>query len=81
MLDFCKFFSERRLSIQGALQRELLIAPFAPFASTWNNLFEHCISAKFLEMKGYLQGALRKKLVIAPFVQHFKTTTLGKSHS
>ena len=26
-LDFCNFFSERRLSIQGALQKELLIAP------------------------------------------------------
>ena len=30
-------------------------------------------------MEGYVQGALQKELLIAPLVEHFKTTTLGKS--
>ena len=49
------------------------------FASTWNHLQKHCISAEFLPVEGYLQGALRKELHIAPFVEHFKTASLGKS--
>ena len=49
------------------------------FASTWNNLPKHCISAEFLLMESYDQSALRKKLRIAPFVQRYKTATLGMS--
>ena len=49
------------------------------FASTWNKLFKHCISVDFLLMEVYVQGALRKELRIAAFVEHFKTTTLGRS--
>ena len=49
------------------------------FASTWNNLRKHWISAKFLLMEGYVQGALRKELRIAPFVERFKIATLGRS--
>ena len=49
------------------------------FASTWNHLQKHCISAEFLPVEGYLQGALRKELRIAPFVEHFKTASLRKS--
>ena len=30
-------------------------------------------------MEGYVQGTLRKELRTVPFVEHFKTTTLGKS--
>ena len=50
------------------------------FASTWNNLLKHCISADFLLMESYVQCALRKELRIAPFVECFKTATLGKSY-
>ena len=50
------------------------------FASSWNNLLKHCISADFLLMESYLQGALRKELRIAPFVDRFKTVTLGRSY-
>ena len=50
------------------------------FASTWNNLLKHWISAEFFLMEGYLQGALRKELYIAPFVERFKTLTLGRSY-
>ena len=49
------------------------------FASTWNHLQKHCISAEFLLVEGYLQGALRKELRIAPFVERFQITTLGRS--
>ena len=49
------------------------------FASTWNNLLKHCISAEFRLMESYVQGALRKELHIAPFVEGFKTATLGRS--
>ena len=49
------------------------------FASTWNHLQKHYISAEFLLVEGYLQGALRKELCIAPFIEHFKTASLGKS--
>ena len=49
------------------------------FASTWNNLLKHWISAKFFLMEGYPQGALRKELHVAPFVERFKTFTLGRS--
>ena len=38
------------------------------FASTWENLLKHCISAKFLLMGGYEQGALLKELHIDPFL-------------
>ena len=48
------------------------------FASPWNHLLKHCISAEFLLVGGYLQGALRKKLRIAPFVECFKTASLGR---
>ena len=51
------------------------------FASTWNNLLKHCISAEFLFMAGYILGALRKELRTDPFVEHFKTATLGRSYS
>ena len=50
------------------------------FASTWNNLLKHWISAEFLLMEGYVQGALRKKPRIAPFVERFKTASLGRSY-
>ena len=30
-------------------------------------------------MEGYVKAAPRKELRIAPFVEHYKTTTLGKS--
>ena len=50
------------------------------FASTWNKLLKHCISANFLLMKGYVQGALRKELRVAPFEESFKATTLGRSY-
>ena len=40
--------------VQGALQKELRIAPFVfgkvllmNFASTWNNLLKHCVFADF----------------------------------
>ena len=49
------------------------------FASTWNNLLKHCISANFFLVEGYGQGALRKELHIDPFVERFKTSTLGRS--
>ena len=49
------------------------------FASTWNNLLKHCISAEFRLMEGHVQGTLRKELYIAPLVKCFKTATLGKS--
>ena len=42
------------------------------FASTWNNLLKHWISAEFFLMEGYLY--------IAPFVERFKTLTLGRSY-
>ena len=40
------------------------------FASAWNHLPKHCISAEFLLVEGYLQSAIRKELRIASFVQH-----------
>ena len=49
------------------------------FASTWNRLLKHCISAEFRLIEGYVQGALRKELSIAPFVEHCKKATLGRS--
>ena len=39
------------------------------FASTWNKLLKHCISAQFLLVGCYVEGGLRKKLHIAPFVE------------
>ena len=30
-------------------------------------------------MECYVKEALQKKLFLAPFVEHFKSTTLGKS--
>ena len=36
------------------------------FASTWNKLLKHCISAEFLLVEGYVQGALGMELCIAP---------------
>ena len=48
------------------------------FASTWNNLLKHWISAEFFLMAGYLQGALRKQMRIAPFVERFKIVTLER---
>ena len=50
------------------------------FASSWNKLLKHCISANFLLMEGYVQAALRKDLRIAPFVKRFKRATLGRSY-
>ena len=47
------------------------------FASTWNNLLKHCVSANLLLMEGYVQGALLKVLHIDLFLEHFKTATLG----
>ena len=49
------------------------------FASTWNNLLKHYISAEFLLMEGYVHGALRKELLTGGFVDRFKRATLGKS--
>ena len=49
------------------------------FASAWNNLLKHWISVNFFLVEGYGQGALRQDLRIAPFVEHFKTSTLGRS--
>ena len=49
------------------------------FASTWNNLLKHFISAEFGLMKDYVQGALRKEVHIDSFVERFKTATLGRS--
>ena len=48
------------------------------FASAWNNLSEHYISAYVLLMEGYAQGALRKGLLIDPFVERFETAILEK---
>ena len=42
------------------------------FASIWNKLLKHCISAESLPVEGYVQVALQKELHIAPFVEHFK---------
>ena len=42
------------------------------FASTWNKLQKHCISAESLLVEGYVQGAVVMELCIAPFVQGFK---------
>ena len=79
--------------VQGALRKELHIAPFLErfkknyrkvllinFVRIWHNLLSHCIFAKFWLMEDYVQGALRKELQIAPFLEHFKTTTLRKSY-
>ena len=49
------------------------------FASTWNKLLKHFISAEFMLMEGYEEGALRKELRSAPFVEHYKTATLRNS--
>ena len=77
--------------LQGALRKELRIAPFAlkkllwegftdAFCSTWDNLVKHWISSGFFLVEGYVQGTLRKKLYIVPFVECFKTIILGKRH-
>ena len=50
------------------------------FASTWNHLQKHCVSAEFLLVEGYLQGALRKELRIVSFAERFKTASLGMSY-
>ena len=50
------------------------------FASTWNNLLKHYISAEFLLIEGIVPGSLRKELLIAPFVDHLETATFGKSY-
>ena len=78
---------------QGALRKELLIAPFVERLKTvilgksyerfwqyWNNLLKFCISAKCLLIESLPQGALRKELPIAPFVERLKTAILGKSY-
>ena len=70
---------------QGALRKELLIAPFVERLKTvilgksyerfwqyWNNLLKLCISAEFLLIEDLVQGALRKELAIAPFVECLK---------
>ena len=49
------------------------------FASSWNSLLKHCISADFLLMEGYVQGAIQMELHIAPLVKHFKTATSRRS--
>ena len=46
------------------------------FASTWNNLLNHCTSAQILLIKALVQSALRKELSIAPFEERLKTATL-----
>ena len=43
------------------------------FASTWNNLLNHCISANFLLIVVLVKIALRKEMLIAPFVERFNT--------
>ena len=61
----------------GALQKEPYIAPFVErfknsffgkvfmmtFASTWNNLLEHCISVDYLLMECYCAGCSTKGAV------------------
>ena len=42
------------------------------FASTWNKLLKHCISADFWLVIGHVQGPLLKELRIAPFVSALK---------
>ena len=39
------------------------------FASTWNNLLEHYISAEFFLIEGLVQDALQEELVIATLKQ------------
>ena len=90
---FCQIFANRRLRRRGSkkgavycsfrralsdsyVEKVLLIN----FAITRNSLLEHCSSAEYLLITGYVEGALRMELLITPFVEHFKTTTLGKSH-
>ena len=43
----------------------------------WNNLIKHSISAEFWLIEDYVQGA--KELHNALSIEHFDTTTLGKS--
>ena len=70
----CTFFLSFS-TLKELLQEVLLMI----FASTWNNLFKHCIFVHFLLKEGYVQGALRKELCITPFVERFKVATLGRS--
>ena len=69
--------------VQGALRKDLHMGPLERshlhFASTWNNLSEHCISVDVLLIEGYAQGALRKGLLIDSFVERFETAILEKS--
>ena len=90
---FCQIFANRRLRRRGSkkgavycsfrralsdsyVEKVLLIN----FAITRNSLLEHCSSAEYFLITGYVEGAIRMELLITPFVEHFKTTTLGKSH-
>ena len=49
------------------------------FASPWNNLLKHCISADYLLPVALVQSALRNELLIAPFIERINTVSLGKS--
>ena len=42
------------------------------FASSWNKLLKHCISADFSLIERKVQGALRKELRIALFLELLK---------
>ena len=70
--------------LQGALWKELRIAPFALkqllSEDDWNVLLKHCISIDFLLVKGYVQDALLKELLVDLILDPFKTTALGKSY-
>ena len=47
------------------------------FASNWNKLLKHCISAEFCLVEG--TGCSTKEATIAPYVERFKTASLGRS--
>ena len=78
--------------VQGALQKELHIAPFVEHFKQllWERLTDksydylkkftkHCIFADLL-IVSYRQGPLRKELLIVSFVELFKNANLGKCY-
>ena len=68
--SYCFF---RKAVSDNFFQKVLLIN----FISTYANMFQHLIFARFLLIEGYEKCALRKELVIiAPIVEWFKIATL-----
>ena len=69
---------------QGALQKELLVAPFvehfktAALGESYREILSvlETINSKIV----FLQVALRKEQLVAPFAERLKTATLGKSY-